>query len=183
VLHALLFGLLLGLAGLVPGVLFGLFVARGAAYPATIWGAGLFLADHTWSLPNTVAGSVYLSLSLLRGNRLDRRRTFQSGRIYLRDQFLPSYATTVGTVVCGANDRNCPHEDLHVRQARLLGPLYLPLAVANYVLFTVFPVWLLYHNRARWPVRGPVTYFTCGVYPHVFHEEWAFRADRKRAGR
>jgi hypothetical protein len=53
--------------------------------------------------------------------------------------------------------------------------LYLPLVLANYVLATVAPYWLLYHDRTRSPINGVTSYFRRGVYPHVWNEEWAYR--------
>lgn len=64
---------------------------------------------------------------------------------------------------------------MHVFQARLLGPLYIPLVVANYVLFTIAPVWLLYHDHAGAPINRFTRYFEIGVYPHVWNEAIAYR--------
>jgi hypothetical protein len=175
---ALLGGPVGALAGFVTGAVFGLALARGQVYPPTARGAALFALDHSWSLPNTVAGSIYLAAQ---GKRhLDQEATIHSGRIYVRQQFIPGYATTVGTVIAGCTPRLKAHEDLHVRQARILGPLYLPLVVLGYVLASVFPYWFFHRDRDK--VKGPVSYFSCGVYPHVWHELWAYRADRRRAG-
>ncbi|HCT76804.1 MAG TPA: glycine zipper family protein [Micromonosporaceae bacterium] len=150
------------------------------AYPRSRRGLALFVIDHTWSLPNTVAGSLYLLLHLAMRHSIDRDSTFHSGQIHIVERLNRHYAMTIGPVVAGATPALRRHEDVHVFQARVLGPLYLPLVGLNYVLFTIAPVWLLYHDYERWPIKGPITYFTCGVYPHVWHEAWAFRRDGGR---
>ncbi|WP_020519026.1 hypothetical protein [Catelliglobosispora koreensis] len=170
-------------AGLVLGGVFGLAIAQGRAYPPSAKGVLLLVLDHTWSLPNTIVGSAFLLVQRLRGHTLDLSQTVHSGRIYIRERFVKGYAVTVGNVIAGATPDLCPHEELHVRQARILGPLYFPLVGLGYVIGTVFPYWLFYHDHEKWPVKGPVTYFTCGVYPHVWHEAWAYRSDRRRATR
>jgi hypothetical protein len=49
------------------------------------------------------------------------------------------------------------------------------LVVANWVVETVLPYWLLYHDRSAAPTDGVAAYFRHGVYPHCWHEEWAYR--------
>lgn len=170
------------LAGCVAGP-FGWAVGRVRAYPPSARGVGLFVVDHSWNLINTLAGAAFLTVNLVRGHHLDPPRCRHRARIDLREQALPGYATTLGNVVAGATPANERHEDLHIRQARLLGPLYLPLIAANYVLFSVFPVWWLIHDHDGYPITGPVRYFTRGVYLHVWHEAWAYRRDvRDRCG-
>jgi hypothetical protein len=78
-------------------------------------------------------------------------------------------------VRAGATSAIQRHEDTHVLQARLFGPLYVPLIAAHYALATLLPYWLAYHDRAERPIDSVATYFRRGVYPHVWHEEWAYR--------
>ncbi|MDI1462466.1 glycine zipper family protein [Catellatospora sp. KI3] len=185
---AALVGARLGLPGAVTAALAAAAVAlpyawavrRLDAYPGTGRGLALFAVDHTWSLLNTVAGALFLALNLVAGHRLDPACSRHRGRIVLREQALPGYATTVGNVIAGLTPANAAHEDLHVRQGRLLGPLYLPLIALGYVLCTVCPLWLRRHDHTAWPITGPIRYFTHGVYPHVWHEAWAYRRDRAR---
>ncbi|WP_212841987.1 glycine zipper family protein [Catellatospora sp. IY07-71] len=178
-------GWLLGPVGAVAGgalavlvaVPYGWAVVRVRAYPATPRGVGLFAVDHSWSLVNTIAGAAFLAANLARGHRLDPLACRHRGRINIFEQAVRGYATTVGNVVAGANARCERHEDVHVRQARLFGPLYLPLIAVNYVLFSVLPVWWLVHDHAGYPITGAGRYFTHGVYHHVWHEAWAYRRD------
>ena len=102
--------------------------------------------------------------------------------MWITEGALPGYATTIGIVKAGATDAVDAHEMVHVLQARLFGPLYLPTVGVNYVLATVAPYWLLYRDGDRWPVTDVRTYFLNGVYPHVWNEHWAYRATDPRAG-
>lgn len=167
--------LVLGGIGLLLGVVYGAGVARSGCY-AMRGGRGpaAFVADHTWSLPNTLIGGLFLGICWLAGNRVDPAFSQKFNHIGLQNRLVSSYATTIGPVLAGTGlvDR---HEAVHVLQARLFGPLYLPLVVANYVVATVLPYWL--PVRGRKPVTGLVTYFTHGVYPHVWNEAWAYRVE------
>jgi hypothetical protein len=150
-------------------------------YPPGPRGWGLALVDLTWSLPNTVAGLLYLGAHLLAGHRVDPDASVHTGQIHVTERTHEAYVMTIGPVVAGATEEVRAHESVHVFQARVLGPLYLPLVALNYAVFTVAPVWLLYHDHVRWPIRDFATYFTHGVYPHTFHEVWAFRRSQSFA--
>jgi hypothetical protein len=163
------------LAAGAAGLAIALPLATSLSYPRGPRGAGLFAADHTWSLPNTICGSVFLLRQRTRGHRVDKEATHLSGRVFMVEESLRGYATAIGPVIAGATESTRAHEELHVRQARLFGPFYVPLVLANYVLFTIAPVWLLYHDHQRFPIRGAASYLTNGVYRHVWHEEWAYR--------
>lgn len=151
-------------------------VARHAPYPPTPTGARWWLVDSTWSAPNTLAGAAFLLHQRRRGNveRPDRSRG--SGSVWLERSAIPGFATTIGVVKAGSSDRVDAHEDVHVHQARLLGPLYLPLVAADYVLATVLPFWLLQRRRTGPPIRSVRDYFLRGVYREVWHERWAYAA-------
>jgi hypothetical protein len=101
-----------------------------------------FALDSTWALPTTAAGLFAHAAAALRGDAryaeaLSRRR---NRHVYGRG-FQPrrGFAITLGNVVSGAGDVSKPrrvklvtdHEDVHVWQARWLGPLY-PLAYAGF---------------------------------------------------
>src|SRR6266508_1334015 len=58
--------------------------------------------------------------------------------------------------------------------ARIFGPLYLPLVIVNYVIATIAPYWLLYHDRVKYPINSVRAYFLDGVYPHVWNEAWCY---------
>jgi hypothetical protein len=157
------------------GVGYGRAVALGLPYSDGRRGARRCLIDATWSAPNTWAGAVYYGLHRLRRNSLDPDRCRGTGSLWLVDGIVPQYATTIGIVKAGSNDRRDRHELVHVLQARLLGPLYLPLVLLNYPVATVVPYWLLVRPPRRRPVTGLRSYFERGVYPHTWHEYWAYR--------
>ncbi|WP_433310850.1 glycine zipper family protein [Micromonospora chersina] len=169
-------GLLVGaVVGLLVGAPFGWAVAAAGTYGLDAKGIFLFVVDHTWSLLNTVAGALYLALHLVFGHQLDRVVSQSSGRVNVVEGVSPRYATTIGTVCAGSSPDIQRHEDVHILQARLLGPLYLPLVALNYVLFTIAPVWLLWHDHSNAPINRFTRYFEIGVYPHVWNEAIAYR--------
>jgi hypothetical protein len=139
------------------------------------------LIDATWSALNTWAGAVYYGVLRLTGNPLDAGRCRGKGSIWLVNGVVARYATTIGCVKAGSNDRIDRHEEIHVFQARLFGPLYLPLVGLNYAVATVVPYWLfLFRDPVKRPIKGFRSYFENGVYPHVWNELWAYRATGRR---
>ena len=178
------FGLLVG-GGL--GLLIGALVAVGfaAVYGWAITAAGVyhwgspggvvaFILDHTWSAVNTLVGALFLAGNVVFGNTLDRTFT-RRNVVGLRNGVFPGFATTIGTVQAGTGMGIDDHEAVHVLQARIFGPLYIPMVVGNYIIATVLPYWLLYHDRTARPITGLFTYFKRGVYPHTWNEEWAYK--------
>ena len=161
--------------GLLVGAVFGWAVASAGVYAPDARGIFLFVVDHTWSLLNTVVGAIYLTVHLIFGHSLDRPTSLDSGRVSVVEGVSPRYATTIGTVCAGSSSGIQRHEDVHIFQGRLLGPLYIPLVLANYVLFTIAPVWLLYHDHTNAPINRFTRYFEIGVYPHVWNEAIAYR--------
>jgi len=133
------------------------------------------LIDNTWSAVNSLVGSAFLGYGFMRGNELDQDRCAGRGSLVMRGEAIRGYATTLGPVEAGTTDDLAAHEAVHVLQARIFGPFFYPLVGLSYVVCTVLPYWLLYHDHAKWPIRDLRTYFTHGVYPHTWHEEWAYR--------
>jgi hypothetical protein len=169
-------GLLVGGGiGLLLGAVFGWAVASARVYGPDTRGFLLFVVDHTWSMLNTVAGALYLAIHLILGHSLDRPTSRHSCRVSVGEGLSSHYATTIGTVCGGSSSGIQRHEDVHILQARLLGPLYIPLVVTNYVLFALAPVWLIYHDHTNAPINKFTRYFEIGVYPHVWNEVIAYR--------
>ncbi len=93
---------------------------------------------YLWALPNTLIGVLILPLALFRGGRVRR----VSGVLevdgpaiaWLLRRGVPlaggAAAMTLGHVVLGRHptdlQRTRAHERVHVRQAELLGPLFIP---------------------------------------------------------
>ncbi|HEX6684187.1 MAG TPA: hypothetical protein VF062_15390 [Candidatus Limnocylindrales bacterium] len=164
-----------GAVGGALGVVFGWAVGSAKVYSSDARGVWLFIVDNSWSMLNTVAGALYLTVHLIFGHSLDRAISERSGRICLVEGVSTRYATTIGTVCAGADPGIQRHEDIHIFQARLLGPLYLPLVGANYVLFALVPIWLAYHDHSNAPINRFTRYFEVGVYPHIWNEAIAYR--------
>jgi len=165
---------ILGVLSLLLAIPFGRAVAQGQPYEGGM-GAWRCFLDATWSSFNSWAGAVYYGIHRLTGNTQDTTRSKGKGSIWLTKGVVSKYATTVGTVKAGSNDYIDGHEEIHIFQARLFGPFYIPLVVLNYVLATIIPYWLLFNDRDRYPVTGFASYFENGVYPHVWNELWAYK--------
>lgn len=178
----LLGGLVLNVVGLVIGLAAGAIfggvhawaMTQTSCYAATAKSWFLLLVDNTWSLTNTMVGAGFLSLNLAMGNKLDHDRCADRSSLVLRNGVMKGYATTIGPVEAGTNDHLDKHEAVHVFQARLFGPLFYPIVGLSYVVCTIFPYWLIYHDHKKRPITNLSSYFQQGVYPHTWHEEWAY---------
>lgn len=107
-------------------------------------GIGAFVLDHTWALATTTASVVATGVNAATGAHIDEslttrqnRMTFDQGLVLRR-----GFAVTFGYVVNGAADRDgtlserrrklvTHHEDQHVWQARMFGPIY-PVVYAGW---------------------------------------------------
>lgn len=166
-----------GVLSFGPAVVYARSLARAGPYASSVRGAALCLLDATWGAMNTWAGALFTSALLARGNPVDCDRSRGSGALFLYEQAIPGYATTIGIVTAGCVPRLERHERVHVLQARILGPFYLPLVALGFVVATVLPYWLA-SPRSRSVIRDVRSYFVRGVYPNTWHEWWAYRADR-----
>jgi hypothetical protein len=187
-------GAVIGAAvGLVLGLAFGWTIAKCHPYELSPKGVFLFVVDHTWSLLNTIAGALFLLVSLAKRNELNLVDSRHTSKVVFTRGLIPNrkrvvgpdrqvvqtyFATTVGPVMVGVHPDGSPglkrHEGVHVFQARLFGPFYLALVALGFAVAIVLPYWLLYHDRRRRPIRSVRDYFMRGVYPHTWHEEWAY---------
>lgn len=181
VLLGLMFGsaIAAGILGVVSALFaipFARAVALGRPYSGAL-GAWRWFLDATWSSLNTWAGSLYYAIHRLTGNTHDLTKSRGKGSIWLSKGVSTRYATTIGTVKAGSSDRIDRHEEIHILQARLFGPLYLPLVGLNYVIATIIPYWLLFpRDKVRYPIDSFGHYFEHGVYPNVWNELWAYKA-------
>jgi RHS repeat-associated protein len=166
-----------GIAGAIAGAFLGAFhgwaMASAHSYDwASLRGWTQFLADNTWSLPNSAVGSLFATINIIGGNEIDSATSKDTGELYFKGQWFPPFDTTLGNVTVGTV---VPvHEREHAFQARLFGPLFYPLVIGNYAVATVLPYWIFYHDFAAHPIKSVGDYFKCGVYPHTWHEEWAY---------
>lgn len=177
-------GAFVGPIGAVVGILIGLVIGGLHAWAivstdcysdstARAW--FLLLVDNTWAITNTTIGAVFLAINFANGNRLDTDRCTKRSSLVLREGVIKGFATTVGMVEAGTTDGLDDHELVHVLQARIFGPFFYVLVALSYVICTLFPYWLLYHDHEHRPIRNVRDYFLLGVYPHTWHEEWAYR--------
>ena len=106
-------------------------------------GVVAFLLDHTWALPSTMAAATSMMFSNVRSRisghdaGFDESLSARRNRFVFRRGFVlrRGFALTVGSVVSGAADDRGEiterrrrlvdrHENVHVCQSRVLGPLY-----------------------------------------------------------
>jgi hypothetical protein len=128
----------IGRWGLVVGLINGLVTGRRRVYD---WrsrdGVVAFVADHTWALATTSSGVVALGLNSVSDAGYEPELSERQNRMVHRRGFVlrRGFAVTFGNVVNGAADEHgelterrrtlvTVHEDAHVRQARMFGPVY-----------------------------------------------------------
>jgi hypothetical protein len=162
-----------GIVGAVTGAVHGWGMASAHSYDwGSLTGWAEFVADNTWSLPNSAVASVWATLNIW--NTTNDALSAGTGKLVFNKSWAGNYATTFGNVTAGTQ---VPlHEGTHAFQARIFGPLFYPSLIANYAINTFLPFWLIYHDK-RYPNK-PITtfgqYFSRGVYPHVWAEDWAY---------
>ena len=149
------------LLGATIGGLNGAITGRRGIYAWKSWrGRVAFVLDSTWALATTGGGLVLMAISEIRSLVSGRAAGFEPSLSIRRDRMVHrggvvlrrGFAVTIGNVVNGAADRQGQlpesrrrlvddHEDVHVWQARILGPLYpllyLGWFVAGVVVATV----------------------------------------------
>ena len=158
------------LVALIGGSIGGIYSA--VAFGRDIYGMGPlsilgYVLDMSWSLLNTTASLlVWLPACMIAGGDFvepdDRSR--RSGTfVYSENPRGGGYdATTIGTVIAGGW---CSHEEVHVWQARIFGPLYLPLYGLSLVLNILFRL-----------CTGKTEEIAMQAYYRVCFEDWAYSA-------
>jgi hypothetical protein len=119
--------------------------------------------DHTWALATTSAAVVATGVNAAIGAQIDESLTTRQNRMtFARGVVLRrGFAVTFGYVVNGAagsdemmNDRRrklvTHHEDQHVWQARMFGPIYPIVYAGWFALGSVIAA-------TKWLVKGRVT--------------------------
>ena len=179
------------IAGLIAGFLYGLEAGILGIY-ALHTGKGWLelIVDHTWSLLNTLFGLVVGNLIYIFVGTPSRAESEDQGWIVFKSRGSGSFGTTVlqtlGTVNLGGAGA---HERIHLMQARIFGPLYLPLFALNYVvnflvqcLWCATLGWILKMTGARRtvnlepPASSVVSGFFGWIYAATFFELWAYGA-------
>jgi len=154
----------------IGGVIGGTY--SGVALARDIYGLGFFsilgyVLDMSWSLLNTTASLlVWLPACMIAGGDFvapdDKSR--RSGTfVYSENPRGGGYAaTTVGTVIGGGWSS---HEETHVWQARMFGPLYMPCYLLSLLLNLLFRLF-----------TGKTEGIVMQAYYRICFEDWAYNA-------
>jgi hypothetical protein len=188
------------------GLGYGLIAGCVQGYDFTKVGSWLLMAvDFTWSLPNTVIGFLTQLVYIFFGHpsvALSRGHTWIAYKPWTTTQaFGNSVLQTIGTVCLGGAGA---HELVHLLQARIFGPLYIPLVIANYivnfliqVLWTALIGWILCLAGVRKTAYFcPATDSAVGggnnssgaakffgwIYQSTLIELWAYGTQHRHAG-
>lgn len=130
--------------GILVGAVSGAVAGRRRVYD---WrsrrGVVAFLADHTWALATTTAGVIAMTMNAMRDAGYEPELSERQNRMVYRRGFVlrRGFAVTFGNVVNGAADENgelterrrklvTVHENAHVWQARVFGPIYVVVYAA-----------------------------------------------------
>jgi hypothetical protein len=150
----------------------------------------MLLVDMTWSLPNTVWGFVVGNLIFWFFGSPSRTDSADQGWIVFQPRggggFGNHVLQTHGTVNLGGAGQ---HERMHLLQARVFGPLFLPLYLLFYVVTTLIQLlwtgtfgWILVltGTRPKAPLQPPATSVVPGFFGWIYYatvfELWAYSA-------
>jgi hypothetical protein len=150
----------------------------------------MLLVDLTWSLPNTVWGFVVGNLIFWFFGTPSRADSADQGWIVFQPRggggFGNHVLQTHGTVNLGGAGQ---HERMHLLQARVFGPLFLPLYLLCYVVTTLIQLlwtatlgWilLLAGSRPKAPLQPPARSVVPGFFGWIYYatvfELWAYAA-------
>lgn len=178
------------LIGAIFGLLYGLETGILLSYNlGSPKGWGQLLLDFTWSFPNTVFGFVFGNLIYIFFGNPSRAESRDEGWVVFKPRtttqtFGNDVLQTLGTINLGGRGN---HEYVHLIQARILGPLFLPIAGVNYVInFLIQVLWtgtiglILWLVRVRTkpyfrpPSNSAVQGFWGWIYFATLFELWAY---------
>jgi hypothetical protein len=154
-------------------------------------GAGLLIVDLTWSLSNTIAGFVVGNLIYMFFGTPSRDQSRDQNWISYKARGKKGFGVdvlqTIGTVNLGGAGN---HEKVHVVQARIFGPFFIPIVLVNYFLtglvqflFTVTIGGILklagVRDTAyfRPPASSAVKGFFGWIYAATVFELWAYATE------
>lgn len=134
---------------------------------------GLVL-DVTWSIVNTTAGLlVWIPAALISGAEFEKpdESSQRSGSfVYDKNPMGGKFAaTTIGTVIAGDWSS---HEEVHIWQARLFGPMYMVTYVAAFVLNLIFR--LVTFRKSNLILES---------YHRICFEDWAYWGGTRPGGK
>jgi len=170
------------------GLLYGLEAGILTIYDLNGIGWFLLFVDMTWSALNTVFGFVVGNIIFWIFGDPDRSQSENQGWIVFKPRSSTGFGNNVlqthGTLNLGGSGQ---HEKMHLLQARIFGPLYLPLFLVMYVvtsliqlLFTGLIGWILAVTNVRQkaylepPASSAVSGFFGWIYYATPFELWAY---------
>jgi hypothetical protein len=177
--------LLVGAIALILGLIAGILGSYDLTKPKS-W--ALLFVDHVWALPSTILGAVVGNIVYpFFGTPSD---TLSAGKEWVSYQargssgFGVDVLQTIGTVNIGGAGN---HERVHLLQARILGPVFLPIIAISYVVTTLVQLlWsatiglILRLTKVRdtaWfrpPAHSAVSGFWGWIYYATPMELWAY---------
>ncbi len=176
------------------GFLYGLEAGLLVSYNLNGIGWLQLFLDMTWSLPNTIWGFVLGNIIFIFVGNPSRDLSKNRGFIAFKPRGAGDFGNKVlqthGTVNLGGAGQ---HELVHVMQARIFGPLFLPIYLLNYVvnsliqlLWTITIGLLLYLIKIRDTpyFRPPATAtnksvvpgFIGWIYYYTIFEYWGYNS-------
>lgn len=137
------------------GALFGIEASLVEGYvtssPLLIW---LLFLDLTWSLTNTVLGFIWQIGFLFLGLP---DAGLSRGKSWIAYSSGASVLETIGPFNSGGAGK---HEPVHLVQARIFGPLFIPLVLGNYVINGIIQI--VYTSTLGWILK------LAGVAQHAY---------------
>jgi len=178
------------LIGTIFGALYGLESGLLISYDLNGIGWLELIVDMTWSLPNTVWGFVLGNIIFVFVGNPSRSVSRNRGFIAFSPRGSGSFGNKIlqthGTVNLGGAGQ---HELVHVLQARIFGPLFLPIYFVNYVVNSLLQlIWtatagvVLYLIKLRDTpyFRPPATCVVDGfvgwIYYYTVFEYWGYNS-------
>jgi len=180
------------LFGMGFGVLYGLMAGLLRAYDLSSQiGVLALLVDLTWSLPNTIAGFILGNLIYIFFGNPSRSQSESQGWISYKARGTSGFGVdvlqTIGTVNIGGAGK---HERVHLTQARIFGPLFIPIVIVSYIitgaiqiLFTITIGAILKATGTRDtaylrpPAGSAVKGFFGWIYYATVFELWAYATE------
>jgi len=183
------------LVGVIFGLLYGLMAGLLRAYDlATHTGVLTLIVDLSWSFISTIIGFVLgNSIYIFFGNP-SRALSENEGWIAYQARGTSGFGVdvlqTIGTVNLGGAGK---HEKVHLLQARILGPVFIPLIIVSYIitgaiqiLFTITIGAILKATGSRdtpylCPPAGPDGSAVPGFFGWIYYatpmELWAYSTE------
>ncbi len=177
--------LVVGGIALVLGIIAGILGSYDLSTPR---GWALLALDNTWALPSTLLGAVVGNIVYpffgSPSSTLSAGKEWVSYKARGSSGFGVDVLQTIGTVNIGGAGN---HERVHLLQARILGPLFLPVVGISYVITSLLQLlWSATIGLLLWvmkvrdkpyfrpPSRSAVSGFWGWIYYATPMELWAY---------